>query len=362
MNDRIGGAGQGRGEGRMQRSNAPVRVLVVAANEEIRAQIVVALRRPGLSVVDAVGEATAAVRACRELSPDVAVVDAAAGAEAGFAAVQEIMAFRPTPILVVTDAPEGQEAFQALALGALDVMGRPNGAAAEGFGEDLAHRLRLLSGVQVITHVRGRRARKREADGVDGPPVLGIAASLGGPRALAVLLKGLPRDFPAPVLLVQHISHGFSLGLASWLASESGLSVKEAVDGERLLAGRVYVAPTGAHLMVGPNDDVALDAGPSVEGFRPSATALFASLARRYGPRVIAVVLTGMGRDGAEGLSQIRAAGGRTIAQDEATSVVYGMPRAAVEAGAIERILPLEEIAPAVVGLVRLADAAGWGI
>ena len=342
----------------MQRTKGPIRVLLMAEDEPLRAGLACALEAQGFRVVEAVSDAATAARACAALTPDIVVVDTAAKADEGFAAVQDIMAFRPTPILVLTDASEGQGAFEALALGALDVMRRPEKGAGSEFVADLCHRLRLLSGVRVITHVRGRRSRKRPRSALDGPPVLGIGASLGGPRALAVLLKGLPNDLPVPICVVQHISQGFSQGLASWLGSESGLKVKEAEDGEPLVASTVFIAPTGAHLTVGTGDEIVLDGGPAVDGFRPSATALFASLARRYGRRVIGVVLTGMGRDGADGLAAVRAAGGRTLAQDEATSVVYGMPRAAVEAGAVERVLPLEEIAEAITGLVRQADEA----
>lgn len=344
----------------MQRALGPIRVLLMAEDEGLRTLLSRSLGGAGMRVVEAVAHAGAATRACGELSPDVVVVDSTVKVAEGFAAVQDIMAFRPTPILVLSDAPEGQEAFEALALGALDVMRRPDPGASPEHLAELAGRLRLLSGVQVITHVRGRRSRKRTPDPCDGAPIVGIAASLGGPRALAVLLKGLPRDLAVPICLVQHISSGFSQGLASWLASESGLPVKEAGHGEPLAAGRVYVAPTGAHLTVGARDEILLDRGPAIDGFRPSATAMLASLARRYGRRAIGVVLTGMGRDGADGLAAIRAAGGRTLAQDEATSVVYGMPRAAVEAGGVERVLALEEIAEAIVGLVRQTNRT-WG-
>ncbi|MGI5865290.1 MAG: chemotaxis protein CheB [Myxococcales bacterium] len=344
----------------MQRGPGPIRVVLMAEDEGLRTLLSRSLGAAGLRVVETVSDATSATRACGALAPDVVVIDSTAKASEGFAAVQDIMAFRPTPILLLTDAPEGQGAFEALALGALDVMSRPPPGASPEHLAELATRLRLLSGVKVITHVRGRRTRKRVPDPHDGPPIVGIAASLGGPRALAVLLKGLPRDLAVPICLVQHISSGFSQGLASWLASESGLHVEEAGHGEPLVAGRVYVAPTGAHLTIGANDEIVLDRGPAIDGFRPSATAMLASLARRYGRRAIGVVLTGMGRDGAAGLAAIRAAGGRTIAQDEATSVVYGMPRAAVEAGGVERVLPLDEIAEAIVGLVRQNNRT-WG-
>jgi len=340
-----------------------IRVLIIADDADLRASLAAALASPGFVVVAQVGDADAACRSCEDLQPDICVVDAGMPLDEGFVAVQDIMAFRPTPILVLTDSTENQAAFDALALGALDVMVRPSRPGVdEGFRKDLCARLRLLSGVRVITHVRGRRQRKRPNEVLtDGPPVIGIAASLGGPRALAVLLKGLPIDLKAPIIIVQHISQGFAQGLAAWLQSESGLLVKEAEEGELLTPGKVLVAPSGFHLTVGPDEDVVLDDGPAFDGFKPSATVMFSALARRYAARAIGVVLTGMGRDGAEGLAAIRAAGGRTLAQDEATSVVYGMPRAAVEAGAVEKVLPLEELPEAVASCVRQLDASWKG-
>jgi two-component system chemotaxis response regulator CheB len=328
-----------------------IRVLIVTADATLRQALLDCLVGPTFAIAGAVASAGDATRQCQEVQPDVAVVDAGLPGGAGFSAVQDIMAFRPTPILVIAPTASGPEAFQALALGALDVQARPP-VLREAFGQDVAHRLRLLSGVRVIQHVRGRR-RKRSTETLAGPPVIGIAASLGGPRALAILFKGLPRDLKAPICVVQHISDGFVQGLADWLASESGMPVREARTGAVLQPGCVLIAPSGTHLTVGEDDRVELDDGPAVEGFKPSGTRLLRSLAECYGRRTIGVVLTGMGRDGADGLAAVRAAGGRTLAQDEATSTVYGMPRAAVETGAVERVVAIDEMAPVLVGLVR---------
>ncbi|MGC4113370.1 MAG: chemotaxis protein CheB [Myxococcales bacterium] len=335
---------------------------MVTNDAELRVELGEALRNSvGFSVAGVVRTAAEATRKCQDLQPDVVVVDSALPADEGYTAVQDIMAFRPTPILMLAGAVGGKEAFRALAMGALDVMPRP-AAGREGFARELMHRLKLLAGVRVIQHVRGRRNKKREQTAIAGPPVVGIAASLGGPRAVAILLKGLPRDLPAPVCLVQHISDGFVDGLTGWLASESGFRVKEPVDGEALVPGTVFVAPSGVHLTIDESNRVVLEESPAFEGFRPSATKLFHSLAQHCGPRTCGVVLTGMGRDGADGLLAIRNAGGRTLAQDEATSTVYGMPRAAVEAGAVERVVSIDEMASVLNAVVReLAAAAGAG-
>jgi two-component system chemotaxis response regulator CheB len=336
-----------------------IRALLITDDHELRQILAQVLKGPAFAVAGAIADSAAATQVCQEVQPDVAVVDASMKEGQGFAAVQDIMAFRPTPILVLTDKTGSKTAFKALSLGALDVMGRPTSGALEPFAKELCDRLRLLSGVRVIQHVSGRHGRKQKSAGRGGgPPVVGIAASLGGPKALAALLKGLPRDLGAPICVVQHISVGFAEGLAAWLASESGLPVHEAIAGEPLRTGVVLVAPSNVHLAVGARDEVVLDQGLPVGGFRPSGSVLLASLAERYGARVIGVVLTGMGRDGADGLSAVRSAGGRTLVQDEGTSTVYGMPRAAVEEGAAQQVLPIEEMAPAIVNLVRELSGA----
>ena len=208
--------------------------------------------------------------------------------------------------------------------------------------------------MKVIRHVRG--LRERAAASPRGrsarAELVVIGASLGGPRALAALLRGLPPGFRAPIAIVQHIADGFTEGLASWLASEARLDVHEGEDGEALEPGKVLLAPTGRHLVVGAGF-VRLSDAPPVDTFRPSVTPLFLSAAHAYGSRVCGVILTGMGRDGADGLRAIRAAGGTTIAQDESTSAVFGMPRAAIELGAVERVLPLDEIPRALAEVVR---------
>jgi two-component system chemotaxis response regulator CheB len=179
-----------------------------------------------------------------------------------------------------------------------------------------------------------------------------IGASLGGPRALATLLKALPPAFPAPIAIVQHIADGFTEGLAGWLQLESKLQVREARDGDALVAGRALLAPSGAHLLVEEGRVRLSDAAP-VDTFKPSVTPLFASAAASHGARACGVLLTGMGRDGAEGLKAMKDAGAQTLAQDEATSAVFGMPKAAIDLGAVGRVLALEDIPRALVELTR---------
>jgi two-component system chemotaxis response regulator CheB len=333
----------------------PIRVLVADDSELFRELLVrVVAADPGFDVVAIAADGNAAAALARSVHPDVVTMDLHMPDADGFSGIARIMAETPTPILVLTANPEEAVGFRALSLGALDILEKPQATAdLDDFGQLLRSRLRLLAGVKVIRHLRGLRERKAApARDAARPDVVAIGASLGGPRALAALLRGLPASFPIPIAVVQHIADGFTEGLASWLATESRLDVREAVDGAALRAGRVLLAPTGYHLLVA-DGVVRLSEAPPVDTFKPSVTPLFLSAASTYGRRACGVLLTGMGRDGAEGLRAIRAAGGHTIAQDEATSAVFGMPRAAIELGAVDRVLPIEDIPRALLELLR---------
>ena len=308
---------------------------------------------PGFEVVGSARDGEEAARLVRALRPDVVTMDLQMPEADGFSGIARIMAETPTPILVLTSQPARAVSFRALSLGALDLLEKPPPEAdLEAYAQTLRSRLRLLAGVRVIRHPLGvRRADGGRPRRAVRPSVVAIGASLGGPRALLAVLRALPADFPAPIAVVQHIADGFTEGLAAWLDQECALGVAVARDGETLEPGQVRVAPAGAHLLVGPARARLSDA-PPVEGFRPSVTELFRSAAEAHGPRACGVLLTGMGRDGADGLAALRGAGGHAIVQDEATSAIFGMPRAAIEAGAADRVLPLEDIPRALAELV----------
>jgi two-component system chemotaxis response regulator CheB len=333
----------------------PVRVLVAddsALFRELLSRLVSA--EPGLEVVSVCPDGDSAAAETARLKPDVITMDLHMPGADGFSGIARIMAETPTPILVLTANREEAVGFRALSLGALDILEKPQASTdLDAFGGLLRSRLRLLAGVRVIRHPRGLRGRRGEpARHARRAELVVIGASLGGPRALATLLRALPPDFPAPVAVVQHIADGFTEGLAGWLAMESKLKVAEAKDGEPIQPGKVVLAPSGSHLVVADGQYRLSDAAP-VDTFKPSVTPLFASAARHYGPRACGVLLTGMGRDGAQGLRAMKDAGGATLAQDEATSTVFGMPRAAIELGAVDRVLPLDEIGRALVELTR---------
>jgi two-component system chemotaxis response regulator CheB len=284
--------------------------------------------------------------------PDVLLIDLTS--VDALDAIERIMAERPTPILGLDPGSLSRgEAFRALALGALDVVER---AASPGpdFWHATARRLTMLAQVRVVRHVQGKLKRLGAQEGPEAPfPLVAIAASLGGPKAISHVLRVMPRKFPAPVAICQHISDGFTEGLAHWLSTETPLRVLEATHEQAMEPGTVYIAPSGGHMLVRPDGKLVLDTRPPVRGFRPSCDLLLSSAAESFGRRCIGVILTGMGRDGARGLKEIREHGGRTIAQSAETCVVYGMPREAVQIGAAEEILPLDRIGPTLVEWVE---------
>jgi two-component system, chemotaxis family, protein-glutamate methylesterase/glutaminase len=311
------------------------------------------------SALFASGELVSCLRSChsRELlavvraeTPDVIVMEMSPG-EAVFTGIEQVMAERPTPILLLDTSKDHvdhkEDVFRAMALGALDAVTLPDRPRGE-FWDELTKKIALLSQVRVVRHVQGRRKRSEvKSPSPDQPafPLVAIASSLGGPKALSLLLKLLPAEFPAAVVICQHISEGFTAGLAQWLASESRLQVVEARDGQALRPGAAYIAPSGCHLLVRPEGVLKLDSGPPLMGFRPSCDALLMTAAEIFHRRCSGVILTGMGKDGARGMLEIQKRGGHTIAQDEASCVVYGMPKEAVLLGAVAESLPLEGIA-----------------
>jgi two-component system chemotaxis response regulator CheB len=342
---------------------AQTRVLVVDDSSLIRDIITMILEEdPEIEVVGQAENGQVAVERVHDLRPDLVTMDIMMPVMDGLTAIQQIMAYCPTPILVVTSSSEAEVAYKAISSGALEVMQKPDMSLGPAEWEGFARRVKLLSQVKVITHVRGRGAAStqvlpfmgREAieSGSQGR-ILAVGASTGGPAALAKLLGGLPPDLTVATVVVQHIADGFVPGLVGWLSSVTMLNVKVAEDGERVKPGTVYIAPTGCHTVVQDGGRVALLDAPPVDNQRPAVDVLFESIGQQYGRRAIAVLLTGMGRDGARGLQGIREAGGQTIAQDEATCVVFGMPKAAIELDAAKQVLPLPQIPMAVVQLLR---------
>lgn len=307
----------------------------------------------GVRVVAVSADADAALRSVVRQRPSVVLV--AAEMSGAAALTRAIMTEAPTPVIVVVDPASASMAAPVMAEGAVGVQPRPRDAAG-------ARRFQAVVVALAEVSVVRRRRTAQPGSSTPGPTperavtpgrVVGVAASTGGPAALQELFSRLPRSLPVPVVVVQHIVAGFVGGLVASLQVASPLPIQVARDGEALAPGTVYVAADEQHLSVTPAGRARLDASPPVGGYRPSATVLFTSIAAAYGASAIAVVLTGMGTDGLAGLHDVRRAGGQILVQDERSSVVYGMPGAAVEAGIADLTASVTGIAQRVTELTQ---------
>jgi two-component system chemotaxis response regulator CheB len=335
-----------------------IRILVVDDSPTVRELLVAILGgEPDFQVVGEARDGVEAVTMAVRLHPDIVTMDVRMPRCDGLEATKEIMARAPVPILVVSSGVSDQEvqlSLDATRAGALMVMAPPGDPQAPGFEarrDQLVAMVRAMASVKVVRRWPGQAAVARVPAPVPrvaaehGTGVVAITASTGGPAALQRVLMDLPRDYPVPILIVQHIARGFMPGLCGWLKGRCDLRVRIASDGETLEPRTVYLAPDDVHLGVRGSDRLLLSPAPPIGGFRPSATFLFESVAQSHGSRAVAVVLTGMGRDGVAGLGAVRTAGGLVLTQDEASSVVYGMPREAKLAGLSDMELPLTRIA-----------------
>jgi two-component system chemotaxis response regulator CheB len=312
-----------------------------------------------------------ALKQIHALDPDIVTLDIEMPELDGIQALGYIMSETPRPVVMLsaTDVRGSEDlTLRALELGAVDFVRKPSGP----ISLDLATvRDRLLEALRAsrVVNLRGVRALARPAVGRGRAPEGGtdgawravvIAASTGGPRALAEVIPLLPATLDACILVVQHMPKGFTASLAARLDSSSHLPVVEARHGEPVRHARVYLAPGGMHMKVVRGDlgvSISLDASPPIWGVRPSADPLFRSAVQAFGADVVGVVLTGMGRDGADGLRTIRDAGGSAVVQDRGTSIIYGMPQAALAAAGADRVVPLGQVAGAITELLARGRA-----
>jgi two-component system chemotaxis response regulator CheB len=335
-----------------------IRVLVVDDSALVRQMLTHVLgEAPGISVVGVARNGVEALAAVRDLTPDVVTLDIQMPEMDGLEALRHIVRESKARVVMLTSVDDPDTTYRALELGAIEFIGKPReglASAIDRLGIELVRAVRIAYAVSPGRRSPGAPPAAASESGPAAAPgdpqsVVVIASSTGGPLALEQVFSGLRTDEPASFLVVQHLPAGFAASFAARLARIAGFPVVEAEDGMRLHAGYGYVAPWGTHMRIegapGHAVHIRLADGPTLHGLKPSADPLFESAAEGFGKRVVGVVLTGMGSDGAYGLSVIRAAGGSTIAQDEDTSVVWGMPGAAVRLGAAQSVAPIEKVA-----------------
>jgi two-component system chemotaxis response regulator CheB len=331
-----------------------IKTLIVDDSPVVRALIRDFLESDGaFQVIGEAEDGQEGVRQARFLNPDLITIDIEMPVMNGLEAIGEIKKTLPVPIVVISTHDTAKMAYDATVKGALEFYPK------DIFSADMNEwrRTQILDTLKHISGIKGRRPAPRDLVKQVSPPprlvnAVAVASSTGGPKALSQLCAALPQDFPAPILVVQHNTSGFDRGFAQWLDSYTALAVSLAGEGSRPVPGNIYVAPTDRHLILG-RGGFRFDDGEPVNNQKPSADLLFKSAAALYGSSLISVVLTGMGSDGAEGTRLVKRGGGVTIAQDEASSMIYGMPKAAADTGDVDLILPLGSIPERLVFLAK---------
>ncbi|WP_158917226.1 chemotaxis response regulator protein-glutamate methylesterase [Caulobacter sp. S45] len=335
-----------------------VRVLIVDDSATMRSLIAAVLRRdPELEVVGQAADPIEARQAIKTLDPDVITLDVEMPNMNGLDFLEKIMRLRPMPVVMVsTLTARGAEAtLEALSLGAVDCVAKPSTAGMHAF-DDLADKVKAASRARVRPFGEATRQHAPARDFASNGAVLAMGSSTGGVEALISVLSQFPANCP-PTVITQHMPATFTRSFADRLNRLCAPAVSEATDGALLIPGHVYIAAGGeAHLEIGGGAQLRCRVRPGepVNGHRPSVDVLFNSVARTMGSKAAGVILTGMGRDGAQGLLAMREAGAHTLGQDEASSIVYGMPKVAFEIGAVERQLPLDRMASEILKLTAL--------
>ena len=340
----------------------PVRVLLV---EDSPVSLVVLQRMisssPDIEIVGTARNGLEALGLIPNLQPAVICTDFYMPGMDGLEFTKEVMSKYPRPILIISASVQPDDThniFQLLEAGAVDVFPKPGSGSTADYElvkQDLISKIKVLAGVTVFTKHRPivvkpapLRTEPSALRSNAAVRAIAIGASTGGPQALQTILTQLPANFPVPILCVQHISEGFLQGLVNWLRSECRIGLKIAHAGESPQPGTVYFAPEGHHLELDAQGKFLCLSSALVDGHRPSATITLTSVAKFYGSTAVGVLLTGMGRDGAAGMRAIAQAGGSTIAQDEKSCVVFGMPKEAIALGAVQLVLPVQDIASAI--------------
>lgn len=352
-----------------------IKVVVVEDSRVVRELLLHVLQSdPRIEVIGAAAEGAEALELIARTKPDLVTMDIHMPGMDGFEVTRRIMETNPVPIVIVTasfDADDVARSFRAIEAGALAMVEKPGGPGHsnhESCVRKLIEAVTTMAGVRVIR--RWSRMRQAPAPARPIPPIastprrgaavrlVAIGASTGGPPILQTILAALPKPFPVPILIVQHISAGFVQGFVDWLGNTTGMPVKLASNGLRALPGLAYVAPDGLQMRVEREERIVCALEPAENNVRPSVAALFRSAAENYGAAAIGVLLTGMGRDGADELRLMRDRGAVTFAQDEASSIIFGMPGEAVKIGGATYVFPPDRIAAALETLVATGVGA----
>lgn len=332
----------------------PVRVLIVDDSPLVQ-EILKSIFKddPEIEIAGTANNGEEAVRKVKALRPHLVTMDLQMPVMDGFAATEAIMTECPTPILVLSSSINNDDvinSMKALAVGALDVMEKPgNNAYWHISAKLLQDKVKLLSRVKVTARVREARQKRSPVEPVPATSgkkyfIIGIGTSTGGPNVLKHILKELPEDFSPGIVIVQHMTDGFTQGLVDWLDGECHIKVKIAERDEWVQGGRVYIAPDKYHIKVMPGGRIKYDDSPPLGGHRPAADVLLKSIAASCGSAAAGIILTGMGKDGAEGIKAIKDSGGFTMAQSQESCVVFGMPKVAIELGGVDKVLSEEGI------------------
>lgn len=342
------------------KTKRPIRVLVADDSALARDLISSILNsEPDIEVAGEAVNGLEAVAKVTTLKPDLVTMDIEMPILDGMNAIERIMRDHPVPILVVSAHSDVHSAFSAVAKGAMDVVEKPD--IDQKSAQNIVKKVRMLSNIDMAAYLAAKRGAAQRPTGRQSIPkqtgkkatIIAIAASLGGPQAIHSILLRLPSDFPAPILIAQHIADGFTQGMVEWLKSGSLLRVCELRQGEKLLPGTVYINPAEFSVTAIRRGEVIFRKREPDERYHPSCDALLSNVAKAYQTEAVGVILSGMGKDGVEGMEAIKTGGGITIAQDAQSSVVNGMNRLAVERGFIDRVMPLIEIPLTLVQLVR---------
>ncbi len=330
---------------------------------------------PQLKVIGEAENGKEGVQLAKELGPDIITMDIQMPVMDGFEATEHIMAYTPTPILIFSSALDKSEqysSFKAVSLGALDCVSKPDITAGgfEAIAGNLIRKVKMLSKINVISHIRGKLKRPTPPEGAAAPAtgdapaaailtggkaggkyrLVALGASTGGPLALRKILSRFPAGFPLGILCVQHISRGFMESFTEWLGSETPLNIRIASQGMEVEPGTVYFAPDDAQMGITPDARISVDRTlPPWGEFKPSVNHLFKSVGENLGSHAIGVILTGMGSDGAEGMKFMHREGAHTVAQDQHTCLIFGMPKASIDNGGVKAVLPLDRIAEEII-------------